>query len=421
MRTLNAMTPLVRMRHHLVFATGLLGVIVVGATFMATRQTTNGALVARTQETAGVPVKTAAVIQEKLPLQITAVGAADAYSSVPVNSDVDGQLTAVHVKAGQYVKKRELLFTVDTQFSQADLEQTRANRSEAEDEQHRAEADLSKDRAEAAAADAEADRYDGLYRDGVISKEDDERTRNIAHELDTLVKADQDAIAKAQESVSVAQGRENESARPGYHSIRSPIDGIAMDSSVKPGDTVMASDGTPLVTIEQISPISVSFAVPAPELPDIGRCMSDGELQVSATLENDGNQLEHGTLDPIAYATISENGTASLKVTFVNNDRRLLPGQPVNVVLTLASAPDAAVIPSSAVQTGDQGQYVFLVKSDQTVELRPVVVAEILGDQTILASGLAPGEIVVTDARFPLQSGSRVSVTGDGADTDQSD
>ena len=267
MRTLNAISPLVRIRHPLALTTGSLSLIIVGSTFLATRQTTKGALVAQTQDTAGVPVKTASA-----------------------SSTLSG----------------------------------------------------------------------------------------------------------------------------GYQSIRSPIDGLARNSVVKRGDTVMSSDGTPLLTIEQVSPIYVSFAVPAPELPDIDRCMSQGELQVSATIGNDGKQPEHGMLGPVAFATISENGTVSLKATFDNRDRRLLPGQPVNVVLTLATSPDAAVVPSSAVQTEEQGQYVFVVKSDHTVESRPVVVAETVGDKTILASGVEPGEIVVIDARFPLRPGSTVSVSSAG-------
>jgi multidrug efflux system membrane fusion protein len=140
--------------------------------------------------------------------------------------------------------------------------------------------------------------------------------------------------------------------------------------------------------------------------------MSQGELQVSASIGNVAGQPEEGTLGPTAYATIGENGTVSLKATFDNKDRRLQPGQPVNVVLSLTTDPDAAVIPSSAVQTDEQGQYVFLVKPDQTVESRPVVVAVTVGDNTILTSGLEPGEIIVTDAGVPLRSGSRVNATG---------
>jgi multidrug efflux system membrane fusion protein len=271
-----------------------------------------------------------------------------------VNADVDGQLTEFHFTEGQYVKKGQPLLTVDSRSSDVNLGQAPANHPEADD-QKLAEADLIKDREEESAAEAEADRFDALYRDGVVSKEEDERTRTVAVELESLVKADQDAVTSAKESGSVAEGKINSSTLPrGYHSIRSPIDGLAEKTVVKLGDTVVANDSTPLVIIEQVSPIYVSFAVPEAELPDIDRCRSQGELKVAATIGDDVEVAAPGTLAPIAYATISENGTVALKATFDNKDRRLRPGQPVNVRLTLTTAPDAAVIPSSAVQTNEQ-------------------------------------------------------------------
>ena len=412
MRDLNATTPLVRFRHALVFTISLLGLIIVGSALVVTRKA-NKYQVTQTADTAEVPVKTAIVTLEQLPLQITGAGTVEAYASAPVSSDVDGQLMELHFTAGQFVKKGEPLFTIDSRFPPDGFGHSRATQRGAADEGRLAEADLSKDLAEATAAEAEAKRYDGLYKDGVVSKEEDDRMRTIADDLEAVVKADQDARTSAQRTVSAAGMGLDTSTMQGDKAIRSPIDGLARNVAVKRGDTVFAGDPTPLVVIEQVIPIYVSFCVAETELPDIDRCMSQGEIKVTATVGNDAANPEQGTLGPIAFATISEDGTVSLRATFDNKDRRLQPGQPVNVVLSLMTANDGAVIPSSAVQTGEQGQYVFVVASDQTVEMRRVVVARTVGDKSVLTSRLESGEIVVTDAQFPLRSGSRVNASGD--------
>ena len=173
-----------------------------------------------TADIAGVPVETATVTLEQLPLQITAAGTVEAYASAPVNSDVDGQLTELHFTEGQFVKKGQLLFTIDSRFSQDGLGHSRAAQSEAVDEQRLAETDLARDRAEATAAEAEARRYDDLYKDGVVSKEEDDRMRTIADDLEAVVKADQDARTSARQTVSAAGTGLDTSTMQGDKAIR---------------------------------------------------------------------------------------------------------------------------------------------------------------------------------------------------------
>jgi membrane fusion protein, multidrug efflux system len=419
MKTVNAKIPLVRFRRPLIFTVSLLGLIIIGSIFFASRQTNKEELVTQKQrqDTAGVMVNMATVILERLPLQISAAGTAEAYSSASVKSDVNGQLTEIHFSEGQYVKKGEPLFTIDPKVSQADLEQPSENNSKVVAQQQLAEANLIRDRAQARAAEVEAERSDSLYRDGVVSKEEAERMRAIADGLAAVLRSDQDAITSEQESVSVAEaGVDSFELQSGYRSIRSPIDGLTKGLVINRGDPVSARGATPLVIIEQVNPIYVSFGVPESQLAGLKRCMVRGELQVAATVASDSSLQERGSLRFIDDAVGAGTGTTLLKASFDNKDQRLRPGQLVNIVLTLALPPDAVVVPSSALQTEEQGHYVFVVMSDQTVELRPVVVAETFGDKSVLASGLHPGEIVVTDAQFPLRAGSKVNAAGNAGD-----
>jgi multidrug efflux system membrane fusion protein len=239
--------------------------------------------------------------------------------------------------------------------------------------------------------------------------------RAIAERLEAVVRTDEDAMAisSAQGLVSDAEAGVDSAKSPSpYHSIRSPIDGLAKNLSVNPGETVSARDATTLVTIEQVNPIYVSFGVPAAQLSDLKRCVGRGELRVAATISDDTSNAEQGSIGFIDDTASGGTGTALLKATFDNKDRQLLPGQLVNVVLTLKLLPDSVVIPSSAIKIEGQGRFVFVVQSDQTVESRPVVVAETVGDKSVITSGLTPGKIVVTDSQVPLQPGSKVNTTG---------
>jgi multidrug efflux system membrane fusion protein len=182
---------------------------------------------------------------------------------------------------------------------------------------------------------------------------------------------------------------------------------------VHAGNLVRANDTTPLVVINQVTPIYVSFAIPEAQLPDFKRYLGQGSVHVTARPPNDTRPASTGRISFVDNAVDQTTGTIKIKGTFANDDRRLWPGQFVNVTVTEAIDPRAVVVPSVAVQTGQQGQYVFVVKSDDTVELRPVTVARASEMETVIKNGVQPGERVVTDGHLRLVTGSRISVKSD--------
>jgi multidrug efflux system membrane fusion protein len=204
-----------------------------------------------------------------------------------------------------------------------------------------------------------------------------------------------------------------------YATIKAPISGRTGALMVHEGNLVRANDQTPLVTINQVMPISVSFAIPEARFSDLKRYMAVGSLRVTATPPNDDGPGAVGRIAFVDNAVDENTGTIRIKGTFPNTDRRLWPGQYVNVVVTLTTDPKAIVVPSVAVQTGQQGTFVFTVKPDQTVEMRPVTVERATGSETVLGSGVQPGETVVTDGHLRLVPGSRISVKGDNQQAEQ--
>jgi membrane fusion protein, multidrug efflux system len=411
---------LARFRRPALVAAGLLGFIVVGSALLATGFAKKEQAASPQALPAGVPVKTATVTTETVPLQISAIGNVQPYSTVSVKSEVGGELVKVYFSEGQYVKNGDPLFTIDPRPLQANLEQARANQSKALAQQRQAEANLVKDTAQAKTAEVEAQRYATLYKDGVVSREQYDQMRTNADALAAVVKADQAAIATERESVNAARAAVNASnVQLGYTSIRSPMDGRTGSLIVNQGNIVNANDAAPLVVLNQVNPIYVSFAVPESHLAEIKRYMAQGNLEVTAATANDTGPPERGVLTFVDNAVDSATGTVRLKATFENRERRLWPGQFVNVVLTLATQPDLIVVPSQAVQTGQQGQYIFVVKPDQTVESRPVAVTRTAGDKAIIESGLQTGETVVTDGQLRLRPGSKVKATDDADSTGQ--
>jgi multidrug efflux system membrane fusion protein len=407
---------LIRSRHPVLAVIVLLGLLILSLILMS------GLFAKRehaaiAQQEAGVPVTTATVTVETVALQIGSIGTIEAYSTVSVKSQINGELTKVYFTEGQYVKKGDPLFTIDPRFNQADLQQALANQSRAIAQQRQAEANLARDTAQANTAQIQAQRYAMLYEKGVVSKEQYDQIRTNAESLAAVLKADQAAVATEQESVRAAKAAvEASRVQLDYTSIRSPIDGRTGSLMVNQGNLVKITDTTPLVVINQVNPIYVSFAVPESQLTYIKRYMAQASLEVTATIPNDSGPPERGTLTFVDNAVDRATGTVKLKATFENNERRLWPGQFVNTVLNLATQPDLTVVPSQAVQTGQQGQYVFVVNSDQRVELRPVVVTRTAGEKAVIERGLQAGEVVVTDGQLRLRPGSKIRATTEQPD-----
>jgi multidrug efflux system membrane fusion protein len=325
-----------------------------------------------------VPILAATVEQKDVPLQVKAIGAVEAYSNVSVKTQITGELTGVHFKEGQDVNKGQLLFTLDKRAFEATLKQ--------------AQGMLAKDQAQAANARAQAKRYESLNKAGVVSKEEYEQMQSNADALDAAVLADQATVDNARVQLV-------------YCTIYSPIDGRTGPLLIHQGNMIKANDTPFLVSINQVQPIYATFTVPEQNLADIKRYSGQGRLRVQAFIPNDTRGPAGGWLSFIDNTVDQATGTIKLKGEFVNADRRLWPGQFVDVVLTLAQQPNAIVVPSQAIQNGQSGQFVLVIKPDMTVEARPVTLDRSTDGQAVISKGLAAGEQVVTDGQLRLVPG----------------
>jgi multidrug efflux system membrane fusion protein len=331
-----------------------------------------------------VPVTVADAVAKTMPVQVQAVGRAEAYASVAIGAQVDGPLLRKHFVEGQYVKTGDLLFTIDSRPYEAQLKQSQAN--------------LAKDKAQLENALSQLERNAAVVEKGYVSKEQYDQAVAAGGALKASVAADEAAIENAQLQVQ-------------YCSIKSPIDGVVGALEVDPGNLVKANDtANPLVVVNQIQPIYIGFFVPERNLPTVRQYMASGKPQVEVTIPGQQGPAALGELTFLDNTVNTTSGTIQLRATFANEERSLWPGQFVNVTLVLAEQPGAVVIPSQAIQTGQQGQYVFVVKPDNTVEDRPIVVARSVDNESVIEKGVAPGERVVTDGQLRLTAGSHIKI-----------
>jgi multidrug efflux system membrane fusion protein len=330
-----------------------------------------------------VPVKIGLASSRTVPLQVRAVGTVEARSTVEIRARVGGQLTQVHFREGQDVKKGAPLFTIDPAPYQVALRQ--------------AEARLQKDQALAATAREKERRYQVLVGEGLVSRQDYDLIRAEAESLEAGVAADRAAVDDAKLQLS-------------WCHINAPLTGRTGSLMAHAGDLVAANGSLPLLIIHQIEPIDVSFTIPEKELPRVRGVMQGGALPVAALLPGEEQQPESGELTFIDNAVDTRTGTIRLKASFANAGRRLWPGQFVTVMITLASFDNATVVPGAAVQTGQKGTFVYIAKSDGTVELRPVKTGIAYEDVTIVTEGVKPGETVVTDGQLRLYPDAKIDV-----------
>jgi multidrug efflux system membrane fusion protein len=338
-----------------------------------------------------VPVLAADVVRKETPVQLSAVGAVEPYSTVMVKAQVGGLLTRVHFKEGQDVRRGDLLFTIDSAPYEATL--------------HQKEADSAKSAIEARNAEVDNQRYSDLVTKRVVSQEESDKARTAAESTAAQARSDKAAVEYARLQLS-------------YCSIHAPIDARAGSLMINEGNLVKANDSTPLVVINQIQPVYVSFAVPERELAAIKRRLAEGRtLKTRAVMPGDEERSVEGDLTFLNNEVDRQTGTIRLRSTFANEDKRLWPGQFVSVTLVLDTEPNAVVVPSEAVQTGQKGTYVFVVKpgagenaSAMVVEHRPVTVGRSLDGETVIAKGLEAGEKVVTDGHLRLTPGAKVEI-----------
>ncbi len=339
-----------------------------------------------------VPVEVAKVSSRNMPVQVTAIGNVEAYSTVTIQTLVDGEIQKAYFTEGQDVEKGQLLFSIDPRPFEAALHQTEAN--------------LARDRAQYQYAKTEAQQYTQLEKEGIVSQIQYQQYTSNADALEAAVRADQAAVENAKIQLS-------------YCSVYSPISGRTGSLLVHPGNLVK-SNTTNLVVINQITPIYVDFSVPEQYLQQIKQHHARGRLAVYAYPTGGEADASTGTLSFINNTVDSSTGTIELKGTFANRDRRLWPGQFVNVILDLTVQNNATVVPSQAVQTGEKGKYVYVIKPDHTVVYRPVEIGNTLSGYTVVDKGLSPGETVVTNGQLRLYPGAKVSFKNETASEQES-
>jgi multidrug efflux system membrane fusion protein len=335
-----------------------------------------------------LPVATAPVIHKDVPVELRTFGTVLPYRTVGIKSQVTGILKEIHFTEGQQVKEGDLLFTIDTAPFELALKQ--------------AEANCARTRFQYENARKLAEHEEELLKKGVSSQDSYDQTRTDADALAASVRTDEAAL-------------ENARLQLGYCSIKSPLDGRTGSLTVHAGNLVKAEDIV-LLTINQVKPILVEFAVPQQYLPEIVKRMNEGKLDVQAAMKGEENNPESGELCFIDNEIDRSTGTLRLRATYVNVGQRLWPGQFINVTLLLTVQHDAVVVPSCAVQNGQKGTYVFVVKPDKTVESRLVSVARIRGEDSVISDGLKTGEQVVTDGQMRLKDGVKVEIkTAEGS------
>ena len=340
-----------------------------------------------------VPVVAATAVQKAIPIQIHAVGNVEAYTTVSVKSQVTGVLTQAHFKEGQDVKKGQLLFTIDPRPFEAALKQ--------------AEANLARDTAQVRNLREQVRRYAELVEKQYVSREQYDQIKTNADAAEAVVDADKAAVENARVQLS-------------YCYIYSPVNGRVGSLLVNEGNLVRVNDGAPLVVINQLTPINVTFAIPEQHLAEIKRRMASGRLIVAAKFPSDEGRPEEGFLAFVDNAVDRTTGTIKLKAEFQNRDRRLWPGQFINVALTLTTQGEAVVVPSEAIQVGPEGQYVFVIKQDRRVEMRPITIGQTQEGEAVIAKGLTAGEQVVREGQFLLGPGSRVDIKQEAKSVDAS-
>jgi membrane fusion protein, multidrug efflux system len=367
---------------------------------------------------AAVPVLTAKAEAKSVALTLPAVGAGEALSTVQIRAQVTGQLSQIHFAEGQEVKKGQLLFTIDPRPFETALAQ--------------AQAVLARDTATANNAQSQRARYEDLYKRGLIPRDQYETATAGAEALQATLQADRAAVDSAKLNLQ-------------YTRISAPISGRTGSLNLHEGDLVRANDATPLLVINQMSPIYVTFSVPGRYLTDIRRYQAQKPLTVEARVQSGtgpppGNRgpgaapnggvpppgmpapgtplpVELGKVTFIDNAVDPTTGTIKFKATFPNTSRTLWPGLFVQVSLQLTTDPNAIVVPATAVQSSQQGQYVYVIKADRTAELRNVQIDRQQGEETIISQGLSAGEEVVTDGHLRLTPGARVTVPDDSGDS----
>jgi multidrug efflux system membrane fusion protein len=368
-----------------------------------------------------VPVVVGRATQKDIPVDIQAIGNVEAFSTISVKAQVTGVLTDVKFNEGDYVKKDDELFRIDARPYESALEQAQANLTRDQALLAQAQAQLNRDIANADYVRGQAVRQQQLVERGLISRDLGDQASSAASAANDLVNADKAALEGARAQLAAQQATvKSAQLQLDYTVIRSPITGRTGNLMIKPGNLVSANS-TEIITITQVEPVYVTFSIPAVHLGELKQHMADGPLDVAASQQTGDAEPRIGKLTFVDNAVDAATDTIKLKATFANTDRMLWPGQFARVKLRVAVLPNVTTVPAQAVQTGQDGQFVFVVKPDSTVEQRTVTVGQTSDQDVVITAGLRPGETVVTEGQLRLEPGTRIvradPTTGEAAPT----
>jgi multidrug efflux system membrane fusion protein len=357
-----------------------------------------------------VPVEMAAATQMDVPVQIKSIGNIEPLSTIAVRSQIEGTLQAVRFTPGQEVKKGDLLFVIDPRPLQAALSQAEANLAKAMAAVSQGKNVVARDQATANNSKTILKRDIQLVEAGVISREEYDNAVAKAQADEATVRADQSSVSTLEAAAKAEQASvKNATVQLGYTTIRAPLSGKTGNLVTTAGNLIRANDTTPMVTITQAAPVYATFTVPEQDLLRIRQYASSGDFKTEVSIPGDeASAPQQGRLSLVDNTVDTTTGTIRLKATLDNHDRKLYPGLFVNVVLTLGLQREAIVVPSQAVQIGQDNSYVYVVKPDMTAEVRNVKTGTSVNNMTVIEEGIKPGEQVVTDGQLKIVPGATV-------------
>jgi len=408
-RNEDSVRPHSRARSRLVQAISFAGLVIVVFLFWHFLGSKSNKAASRPRNEA-IPVEMAVASQMDVPVQIKSIGNIEPLSTIAVRSQVEGTLQAVHFTPGQEVKKGDLLFTIDPRPLQATLSQAEANLAKAIAAVAQGRNVVARDQATALNSATIVKRDIKLVEAGVISREEYDNAVATAQANEATVRADENSVSTLQAAAKAEQANVNNArVQLSYTNIRAPLSGKTGNLVTTAGNLIRANDTTPMVTITQAAPVYATFTVPEQDLLRIRQYANSGNFKTEVSIPGDeANPPQQGHLSLVDNTVDMTTGTIRLKATVDNNDRKLYPGLFVNIVLTLGEQREAVVVPSQAVQIGQDNSYIYVVKPDMTTEVRTVKTGTSLNNMTVIEEGIKAGERVVTDGQLKLVPGATV-------------